>query len=241
MEYKFRLRRSFPFSATEKDTEWDGFTPSEVELLDRKTIRRKYAPGDFIFHQDDTPSGIFCIEGGYVLLSRMDASGNETTFGIFGPNETIGHRSFFASDLHVATARAITHCFSYLIPTDTVRQLFELNLELAWWFLRTVASDRGPLDGLLLRGSKVSARVRFIHMLLVLRDRFAQTDANGHLVFELPLSRVEIANMLGVTPETITRTLRELQDENLAIIHGRTVIVPRPDLLERASEPNVSF
>ena len=237
--YKFRLRGSFPYSATEKETEWDEFTPSEVDLLDRETVKTKHAPGDFIFRQNDSPSGVFCIVGGYVLLSRTDSFGNETTFGIFGPDETIGHRSFFASDLHLATARAITHCFVYHIPTDTMRQLFESNLELAWWFLRTVASDRGPLDGLLLRGNKVPARVRFIHMLLLLKDRFARTDENGHLVFELPLRRVEIADMLGVTPETITRTIREIQTDNLAIIRGRKIIVPRLDLLERACEPNI--
>jgi len=235
--YEFRLRRSFAFPVDENDTTWKGFTPAEVDLIDRTAIRNTYPPGDAVFHQNDKPAGIFCIEDGYVLMSRLDTSGNETTFGIFGPNETMGHRSFFAFDLHVATARAITHCSVYLIPPHTVRRLLESNPDLAWWFLRTVASDRGPLDGLLLRGSKVSVRTRFFHMLLLLRDRFAETDALGQLIYDLPLSRGEIANMLSVTPETVARTVRDLQDENIAIFQGRRkVIVPKPEILDLASE-----
>ncbi len=203
------------------------------------TVKHKYEPGKIVFRQSDVPAGILCIEQGYVLLSRIDALGNETAFGIFGPNETIGHRSFFASDLHVATARTITDCLVYLIPQETVRQLFESNLDVAWWFLRTIASDRGPSDGLLLRGNKVPARIRIIRMLLILRDRFARIDANGHLVFELPISRKEIANMVGVTAESVTRTIREIEKDELAIFRGRKVVVPRPEQLERAAELDV--
>jgi len=241
VQYKFRIRRSLPSPGAEEESTWDGFSPAELDLLNREIVKSRYAPGSVIYNQDDPPGGIFCIEQGYVLMSRTDQLGNETTFGIFGPEETIGHRSFFAADRHIATARTITPCSAYLIQPKTVRALVESNYELAFWFLRTIARDRGPPDGLLLRGNGVHARTRLIRMLLILRDRFAQTDPYGQLIFDLPLSRGEMANMVGVAPETVTRTIRELEERQLAVFQGRRVIVPHPQLLERAGEIDLSL
>jgi len=239
MAYEFQIRRSFPYCTAERVFRWSALTPAEAALLEKEQVTSHHVPGEMVFRQDDPSAGIHYIEEGYVLVSRVDALGNETTFGIFGPQETIGHRSFFAEDLHIASARAITPCKAFLIPPGTLRKLFASNADLAWWFLRTIASDRGPPDGLLLRGNGVHTRLRMIRLLLVLRDRFARRDENGQLVIELPLSRAEIANMVGVAPETVTRTIREIEDERLAVFRGRRVLVPNPDLLERAGQLEV--
>lgn len=239
MEYVFRLRATYPLSPNEVETEWSEFSPAEAALLDRTRKKRLRPRGHTIFQQNDDPSGVYWIEAGLALLSRIDVSGNETAFGIVGPGETLGHRSYFAGEAHAATARALIDCRVYLIPETTMRQLLDSNPALARWFLRTIARDRGPRDGLLLRGSGLTARVRLVHLLLVLKDRFAQAYQDGRLVFDLPLKRQEIASMLGVSPETVARTIRQLKDEGIATFNGHRIVVPHLDRLLNAAEPNI--
>lgn len=220
-------------SACERREEsvWGELTRSEIALVDRTLQRRAYRRGETIFHQDDEPLGIYCVRSGYVLLWRIDAFGNETAFGLVGPGENMGYRSLFAEERHAATARALTPCQVCLMPGATVNQLIDAKPALARRFLHMVARDRGPTYALLLRGQHVPLRVRLIHLLLVLKERFARTGKDGQLVIELPLSRQDIAAMVGARPETITRALRELEEEGVATFRGRQVEIKRLDRL----------
>lgn len=214
-----------------EESMWGELTRSEAALVDQTLQRRAYRRGETIFHQDDEPLGIYCVRSGYVLLWRIDAFGNETGFGLVAPGENMGYRSLFAEERHAATARALTPCQVCLMPGAIVNQLLEAKPALARRFLHMVARDRGPTYALLLRGQHVPLRVRLIHLLLVLKERFARTGKDGQLVIELPLSRQDIAAMVGARPETITRAIRELDEEGVATFRGRRVEIKRLDRL----------
>jgi CRP/FNR family transcriptional regulator len=177
-----------------------------------------------IFNQGDQPQGIYCVASGHLLLTQSDLSGNETALRLATPGELIGHRSLFAEQAHAATARALTPCRVCFIPGAAVREILESNPAFALRLLRTVARDRGPLEAPLLRGPWLSVRVRLVHLLLVHRDRCSETLPDGRLLFELPLTRRDIASMLGVRPESISRAIQDLQDEGVASFRGRRVV-----------------
>ena len=118
-----------------------------------------------------------------------------------------------------------------------MHQLLDSNPALIRWFLRELASDRGPPNALLLRGPHMSIRERVANLLLILRDKFAVADAEGGLVFQLPIRRQEIAALVGVRPETLSRVIRDFEEEGLAMFDGRRIVVRRPDQLMQISEP----
>lgn len=201
-------------------------TAEEMRILDNS--RRLYVcrRGDTIFLQGDEPQGIYCIESGYILLWRSDYFGNETAFGLVGPGESMGYRSFFARDQHAATARALTPCRVCLIPSAAVRALLAKSPGLAERFLRLVARDRGPSDAVLLRGQHLPLRVRLIHLLLTLKEKCEAVSSGEGIAFDVPLSRRDMAAMIGVRPESLTRAIADLREEGIAVFEGRRVTVP---------------
>lgn len=229
------MRRPVPIACStcwvRARAEWSVLDRSEVALLNRAHRPRVYMPGETIFHQDDEPQGLYCVESGHILLRQLDAFGNEIAFQLVVPGDTMGWRSFFAEQPHAATARALTACRVCLIPSAPVRQLLERNPALGLRFLRTLARDRGPSEAPLLRSPHLPVRMRLVHLLLVLKDSCAASSTDGELVLELPLSRSDIAAMVGARAETVTRTIRDLQDEGVVRFCGRQVIVPELDRL----------
>jgi CRP-like cAMP-binding protein len=93
-------------------------------------------------------------------------------------------------------------------------------------FLKALARDRGAPDGLLLRGQQLPLRIRLIHLLLILKDRYAENKPDGSLSFELPLLRRDIAALLGTRAESVARAIKELKKDGIANFKGRNVLIP---------------
>jgi CRP/FNR family transcriptional regulator len=77
----------------------------------------------------------------------------------------------------------------------------------------------------------MSVRARTAHLLLMLKDRFATVTEDGSLSFELPLSRKDMASIVGTRPETIARTIRSLEADGVTRFSGRRVTVHDLDAL----------
>jgi CRP/FNR family transcriptional regulator len=74
---------------------------------------------------------------------------------------------------------------------------------------------------------------RFLNLLMVLYERFGHLNENGESVLELPLSRQDIAALIGASPETISRSITRVQDEGLVRFKGRQVVLQDIDELTR--------
>jgi CRP-like cAMP-binding protein len=203
-----------------------GLEGSGLARFEQTRATHTYRRGDKIFSQHQQSTGIWCVRSGHVLLWHEDAFGNRTAFKVVGPGEIIGYRSLFAEDPHTATAEALSACHACRHPAETIQDMVSTNSGLGQQFLRLIAQDRGPPDSLLLRGRQLPLRIRLVHLLLILKDRYAESAPGNGLHFELPLLRRDIAALLGTRPESITRAIKELGHDGIARFNGRSVTVP---------------
>ena len=211
------------------DSEWSVLDDSELEFLNRTRRQSLYRPGESVFRQDDISTGLYCVQSGHMLLKQFDSFDNETVLRVVLPGETVGYRSFFSETPHAATASALTLCRICLIPAATIHRLMEGKVVLALRFLKTLARDRGPTEAPLLRSPHLPVRVRILNLLLILRDGCATDLPDGSLRFQLPIKRQDIAAMVGTRPETISRAIRELGNDGIAIFRRQQVDVPDID------------
>ncbi|MEE8371757.1 MAG: Crp/Fnr family transcriptional regulator [Sphingomonadales bacterium] len=214
--------------------EWSRLAPTAIKALAPERQSGIYHAGQTVFHQQDDPLGIYCIEAGTVLLHHFDVHGTETVFRIIYEGQTMGWRSFFAREPHSANCMAVTDCRICLIPGATVEQMVRDIPDMAREFLQTVARDRGPRDAMMLRGPGLSARVRLLNLLIVLKDHCSVASGGNGLELKLPLQRQTLAAMLGIRSETLSRTIKELEAEGLANFTGQSVVIPDFSRLDRA-------
>ena len=82
-----------------------------------------------------------------------------------------------------------------------------------------------------MQNATFSNRTKFIHLLLVLMNRHGRTAIDGSRVMQLPLSRRDLASMIGARHETLSRIIGRLEEDGIARFSGRTVRVTRPHSL----------
>ncbi|NQU60373.1 MAG: Crp/Fnr family transcriptional regulator [Rhodospirillales bacterium] len=207
-------------------TEWCVLEEDELEVVNQGKVCREYLPGDIIFHEGDECRGVHCIERGLIGVRKMDAGGNEILLRLSHPGDTMGYRSFLADDDHNNSAEALEPSVICFIDGSTVNSLLKMNPSLGLRFLRHAANDLNAAEEKVLQSATLPVRARFAHLLLVLKDRYGVAGDNGDLNLELPLSRQDMAAMIGIRPESMSRTIRSLEDDDIARFSGRRVHVP---------------
>lgn len=212
-------------------TEWCRLGEDELGLLNRHKIANRYEPGQVIFYQGNPCLGIHCIEEGTVALRKAASDGQEMVARLFHAGDTLGYLAYFAETGYTGTAVAVTPAHVCFIERTAVRELLARNPALGLAFLRRTAENLRDAEDARLRDAALPLRIRLAHLLLVFKDRFGTADEDGTISIDLPLSRQDIAAMLGVRPESLSRAIRQLERSGAARFSRRLVRVPDLDLL----------
>jgi CRP/FNR family transcriptional regulator len=207
-------------------SEWCVLSDADLKLIDDAKIDRDYAPGDVLYHQGDACKGVYCIKSGLVGLRKVGADGNSVLVRLAQPGDTIGYRAFLAGEEHALGAEVLKPSVICFVEQVVARKLIESKPELGLRFLKTMSESLNAAEDKFLQSTSFDIRARLAHLLLVLKDRFAAEEKDGALQLELPLSRQDMAAMIGVRPETMSRAIRKFEDDGVAYFSGRTVKVP---------------
>lgn len=210
-------------------TEWCVLTDDELKLVDKSKMSRDYLPGEVVFHEADACQGVHCIESGLIGVRKMNANGQEILLRLCHPGDTLGYRSMLAGDDHNNGAEALEPSTVCFIDAGTVRTLLSRNPSLGLRFLTHATKDLGAAEDKVLQSTTLPVRARFAHLLLVLKDRYGVVGADGAMDLELPLSRQDMAAMIGIRPESMSRTIKSLEEDDIARFSGRRVHVRNID------------
>jgi CRP-like cAMP-binding protein len=210
-------------------TEWCVLTDEELKLVDKNKLSRDYLPGEVVFHEADACRGVHCIESGLVGVRKMNANGQEILLRLCHSGDTLGYRSLLAGDDHNNSAEALEPSMVCFIDAATVRTLLTRNPTLGLRFLNHAASDLRNAEDKVLQSTTLPVRARFAHLLLVLKDRYGVVGEDGAMELELPLSRQDMAAMIGIRPESMSRTIRSMEEDDIARFSGRRVHIRNID------------
>jgi len=220
-------------------SEWAALTREEIGLLNDARTCNRYGSGQIIFYQGNACLGVYCIMEGMVALRKNDAGGNSVIVRLADAGQTLGYRAFFAGSRYEATAEAATDCVICFIDHAAVRRLLDQNPAIGERFLTRLARDLEDAEHARLDLQASSVRARLAHLLLVLKDRHGRADHGGSVVIDLPLSRQDVAAMIGARPETVSRAIKGLAEDGVARFAGREVVVPDLDRLLDELEPGL--
>jgi CRP/FNR family transcriptional regulator len=198
----------------------------QIAKLSAIAHRRKVPAGQVIM-SDAEPASFFAnIISGTAKLTKTTADGRQQIVGLLFPPDFLG-RAFKRSNPYFAEAASdLEIC---VFPKDAFERIAAEYPELEHrLFERALDELDAAREWMLLLGRK-TAEEKVADFLYLLARRSLMTHCADHITasFELPLSRADIADYLGLTIETVSRQLTRLKTSGvICLVNNRLIAVP---------------
>jgi CRP/FNR family transcriptional regulator len=214
-----RVGRCFPDNVL-KQGEWRVLGEEGLTALSAKALCCTYEPGETVFCEGDPCRGVYFISEGLVGVRKEDPEGRSVLLYLAADGDTLAYRPFLAGDDHQASAEVLRASRLCFLSAETMRALLQEKPELGLAFLRRAARELGEAENRFYEAARLSLQTRIAHLLLLFRDRYATVEPDGRILIDLPISRQDMAAMLGVRAESLSRTIRSMADDGLIAICG---------------------
>jgi CRP/FNR family transcriptional regulator len=181
--------------------------PELLQKLDEAKTVQAYPAGTPIFLQGNKPQGLYALISGKVKIHKIGRGGRSQIVRLTGPGELFGYRALLAEQSYCASAEALEDSQVCLVDAGFFRSLLTNSKDLANIFFKKLSLELGKAEDKLLSFAQSTVRQRLAEVLTDLQQRFGAADGT----LQIQLTRAEIAELAGTTPESTIRTLAEFQ------------------------------
>lgn len=215
---------------------------SDAELvgLSRLGVLRRLSRGDALVRADDPPLVCANVQSGVMKISSVTPGGSEAIVGLLYPGDFIGRPFADADDHDVVALTDVELC---VFPRADFERALAEHRQMEQRLLQRTRAELDRARRWLLRMGHATAMARVAGFLDDMQRRLTTSDCQPGLVgdspvgFELPLSRGEIADLLGLTIETVSRQMTRLRAAGIIDLPGgRAVIIRNSSALAGAAE-----
>lgn len=207
--------------------------------LDEATIQdlcnnkeeQSFGKGEIINHEGEKITSFKYLKSGLVKLYRRTPDGDEQVITITKPFEFVSNMNIFSEDRYRYSVSALEDTVVCTINLDFIKNLFLKNGGFAMGLLTKISKINEKVINQMLdiRQKNLIGRVAFILLY------FTKEIYNAR-VFDLPVSRKEIADYIGMSTANVIRTLSDFKREGIIKTFGKTIEIVDIDKLEIISK-----
>ena len=199
-----------------------GMLEEEIEQLDNLLSRQKpYQPGQHLFRAGDTSTSVFAVRSGAFKSYCITEDGDEQVLGFTLPGELVGLDGL-GGERYASTSVALetsSVCELHLNQLEELcHELPGLQKQMMHLVGKEIASDQQML---MLLGKR-NAEERLASLLLSLSARYKRRGLSAN-EFNLPMSRQDIGNYLGLAIETVSRLFAHFQEDELLTVNRKQI------------------
>lgn len=169
-----------------------------------------YAKGDVIYHEGDRADKLLIITQGAIRLYKTTIEGKEQNLDILQTGDFTGELDLMGDATYSHEAIAQEPTLLCIISQARMRDLIIKNPSIGFKIMQAMNRKLTNLRGLVQSLATNEGLPRLAHLLLQLYEK-----SGRQTVLTLSLSREDIANFTGLTRETVSRKLAQLQDEGI--------------------------
>ena len=199
-------------------------SPSELQQLAARTVRKLFAAGELLFSEGEPCNGLHIIARGQIRIFKTSVNGREQVLALNGPGDTVAELPVFDGGPYPASASATEDAEIAFISRRDFHAYCLEHPEVALKVLAQVGSRLRRLVGIIEELSFTTIRQRLIAALVKLAQSEGRQTDRG-IEFQLPSTHQELASQLGTVRELISRNLMRLQAEGLLDVDARRIVV----------------
>ena len=198
-------------------------TMNEVGQVTETKACSSYGRGSAIFSYGQYPRGVYCIHKGHVKLTRPTPDGREHILRLAGAGDLVGYASMISGEPYTLNCVAVEETSICFVPSDLILSIVRENTHLALRVMQDLSHELEDAERRVVEIAQKSIRERVAEALLVIKETFGVAEDGETL--NSPLTREEIAGIVGSAQESVIRTLSEFKSDKLIEIVGRSIRV----------------
>jgi len=185
---------------------FSGMDDDELASLSSIALERSFDVDEFVFWEDGTPEWFYVIAEGRIKVIKHSTSGKDLIVAFFNSGEIFGEVAVFENKAYPASAQVVEKVSLIGFKRDDFLRFLNEHPQVALKIINMLSGRLREAQGRIrdLAGERVQQRLA--RTLIMLSSKLGKT---------LPFTREEIADMSGMTTETVIRQMSNLKDRDI--------------------------
>ncbi len=189
-----------------------------IKKIEHFTTEHKVPKESIVFYEGDEPKYLYLLVKGVIKLYKTSSSHKEVVLKYFHDNELIGEVANFEGMPYPATAKAYSDVEILKIDFEKLKEIIFSNPNLAFNIQTSLVRKIKNLENIISTNLVLDSKERVAKYIYNHSDDFFETK------------NIEIAEILGVSPETLSRILKFFKDKE--IINVKKKYIDRDALVQ---------
>lgn len=196
-----------------------------------------YKKGQYIFHENGYPLGVYCINSGKVKIVRTGNDGKDQIVRMAKNGDILGYRSLLSDTKYNASAITLEDTNVCFISKSSFFNVLQSNRKLSLEIIKMLAFELGKAEQNITDLAQKPVKERLAEALLFLKEMYGlQADK---ATIDIALSREDIASLIGTATETTIRLLSTFKQRGLVAFVGKRIkILDMEQLIKAANIVN---
>lgn len=196
-----------------------------ASLLSLPHILRSFEPGSYLVREGDVSDHCSVLVSGFAMRHKISREGLRQIVSIHIPGELLDLQR-----IHLGTAdhnvQTLTLCQVAKIPHFAIQALALDRLNVGNALFASTLVEASIYREWMLNIGRRNARTRIAHLLCEFAIRLDRHDLAPGQAYELPMTREQIGDAVGLTAVHVSRTLKSLTDDGLINQNKRGLSFP---------------
>lgn len=209
---------------------FDSLTEEERQIIEKHKVEIRYKKGEVIAKQGSFASHVIFLQEGLVKV-YLEGNSKDLILKIIPSNTLITLSSIFeGNNTFLYSAATYIDSTASLIDTELFKQLIRKNPAFASKIINILNENTAQIYGRFYALTRKQSHGRVADILLCLSQRIYKSQQ-----FNLLLSRNDLADLTGLSPESVIRIFKEFKEEKLIEVKGKSVEILNFESLQKIS------
>jgi CRP-like cAMP-binding protein len=209
----------------------ESLSTDELGMMDENCAEVICKPGEYIIKEGTLSSHIAYLKSGLAKIHMKGPNGDDQILKIVSVGSYIGIQTILTDKIHRYSASALKDCNVCYIDISLFKSLIKKNNEFAFELILYLCTDELTYFERFVNLSQKQVNGRLADALIY----FSGLEGNSNQ-FQLPLSRIDLAALIGARRESVARAMKEFIDTGIVRIEGKKVEVTNKEMLDLISK-----
>ena len=211
-----------------------GCAPAVIAEITKHARPIRFARGDTMYREGEPGDSMMIVVAGSLKVTKVTAEGKEVVLGFLTPGALTGEIAALDGRERTASVIALEPVEALAIYRRDLLPLLRNSPDAMFALLEGLCA-RLRATNLLLESHTLEADARVAACLVRLGAEHGQKGKTG-TVIDLKLTQRDLGSHLGLTRETVSRTLSAFRDEGIVEIAGASILIKDADRLAEIAE-----